>query len=106
MKINLLYFDGCPSWQNALKNLEIALKEENLNISVSLIKVGSNEEAVSYKFLGSPSFRMNDNDFWPDERTSYSMSCRVYSTPEGLRGWPSVEMLRQKLQAIVSKPSS
>jgi hypothetical protein len=28
MKIELLYFDGCPSWENGLKNLEAALQEE------------------------------------------------------------------------------
>ena len=32
MEINLLYFDGCPSWQNALENLQTALKEEDLDI--------------------------------------------------------------------------
>ena len=39
MKIELLYFDGCPSWENGLKNLEAALQEEDLSVPVELVKV-------------------------------------------------------------------
>jgi hypothetical protein len=28
MKIELLYFDGCPSWQAGLENLKAALQQE------------------------------------------------------------------------------
>lgn len=100
MEIQLLYFDGCPSWQNALANLQTALREERLNISIHLIEVKSDQEAVGAKFLGSPSFQVNGEDFWPEDRPSYSMNCRVYRTAEGLKGWPTVEMLRQKLLKI------
>ncbi len=34
MQIELLYFDGCPSWANGLKNLEAALQDEDLSASV------------------------------------------------------------------------
>ncbi len=100
MEINLLYFDGCPSWQNAMANLQTALNEERLDISINLIEVKSDQEAADAKFLGSPSFQVNGQDFWPGDRQSYPMNCRVYSTPEGLKGWPTVEMLRQKLLEI------
>lgn len=97
MKINLLYFDGCPSWQNALANLQTALKEEGLNISINLIEVKSDQEATEEKFLGSPSFQVDGEDFWPEDRLTYSMNCRVYRSQEGFKGWPTIEILRQKL---------
>ena len=97
MEINLLYFDGCPSWQNAMANLQTASREERLDISINLIEVESDQEATAAKFLGSPSFQVNGEDFWPEIRQTYSMNCRVYKTHEGLKGWPTVEMLRQKL---------
>jgi hypothetical protein len=62
--------------------------------------VKSDREAVDAKFLGSPSFQVNGEDFWPEDRKSYSMNCRVYKTHAGLKGWPTVEMLRQKLLGI------
>jgi hypothetical protein len=101
MKIDLLYFDGCPSWQNALANLQTTLKEDGLAIPINLVNVKSDREATDQRFLGSPSFQVNGIDFWPEDRNSYLMSCRVYTTPEGLKGWPTVEMLRQKLLEII-----
>lgn len=100
MEINLLYFDGCPSWQNALANLKSVLQEERLNISINLIEVNSDQKATEEKFLGSPSFQVDGEDFWPENRQSYSMNCRVYKTTEGLKGWPTIEMLREKLREI------
>jgi hypothetical protein len=100
MEINLLYFDGCPSWQNALANLQTALNEERLDISINLIEVNSDQDAANAKFQGSPSYQVNGQDFWPEDRQSYSMNCRVYRTNEGLKGWPTVEMIRHKLLDI------
>jgi len=103
MEINLLYFDGCPSWKNALANLQVALKEEGMDISIKLIEVKSDQEAAGKKFLGSPSFQISGEDFWPEDRQSYSMNCRVYGTPEGLKGWPTVDMFRQKLISMTKE---
>ena len=98
MKIILLYFDGCPSWQQALTNLRTAITEEKLNASVQLIQVTTDQEAVDQRFLGSPSFQVDGVDFWPSHQDHFSMSCRVYATSNGLKGWPTVDMLRQKLR--------
>lgn len=102
MEIDILYFDGCPSWQNALVNLHTALSEVRLEVTLNLIEVKTDQEASNAKFLGSPSFQINGEDFWPEARQSYSMNCRVYRTTEGLKGWPTVEMLRQKLLEITN----
>ncbi len=98
MKIELLYFDGCPSWENGLKNLEVALQEEDLSASVEMVKVESDDEAARLKFLGSPHFRVDGQDLWHEERENYSLSCRVYPTPEGIKGFPTVAMLRGQLK--------
>ena len=47
MQIELLYFDGCPSWENGLKNLEAALEEEGLFIPVKMVKVADDNDAAS-----------------------------------------------------------
>ena len=101
MEINLLYFDGCPSWQIALANLQTALKEERLDIPINLIEVKSDQDAAAVKFLGSPSFQIDGKDFWSDDLQIYSMNCRVYGTLEGLKGWPTVDMFRQKLLSMI-----
>lgn len=62
MKIELLYFDGCPSWMSALKNLHTALKANGLDVFVELVQVIDIDDATRKKFLGSPSFRINGID--------------------------------------------
>ena len=98
MKIELFYFNGCPSWETGLKNLEAALQEEDLFASVEMVKVVDDSDATRLKFLGSPHFRVDGQDLWPEERELYSLSCRVYPTPEGIKGFPTVAMLRGQLK--------
>jgi hypothetical protein len=102
MKIELLYFDGCPGWQEALKNLKAALAVESPEAEIHLVKVEDNARAASLKFLGSPSFRINGQELWPEERQRYNLSCRVYLTSKGLKSSPTVEMLRERLRAMNS----
>lgn len=98
MNIQLLYFDGCPSWETGLKNLQIALQEENLSASIEMVNVVDDDDATRLKFLGSPHFRVDGKDLWCEEREIYSLSCRVYPTSEGIKGFPTVSMLRTQLR--------
>jgi hypothetical protein len=98
MKIELLYFDGCPSWKTGLKNLEAALQEEGLSVPVEMVRVADDNEAARLKFLGSPHIRVDGQDLWPEERENYSLSCRVYPTPDGVKSFPTVAMLRGQLK--------
>jgi hypothetical protein len=97
MKIDLLYFDGCPSWQLGLENLKAAVAAGGIEAEIRLVKVEEKYEAEKLKFLGSPSFQIYGIDLWPEERTIYALSCRIYPTPQGMKGTPSVEMLGLKL---------
>jgi hypothetical protein len=98
MQIDLLYFDGCPSWQEGLENLKAALKQEGVAAEIRLVRVDDDRQAAAFKFLGSPSFQVNGQDWWPEDRTTFHLSCRVYPTPAGMRGAPSLEMLQEKLR--------
>ncbi len=101
MKVELLYFDGCPSWENGLKNLEIALQEAGLTASVEMVRVANDKDAARLKFLGSPHFRVNGRDLWPEERETYSLSCRVFPSAEGIKGFPTVAMLSEQLKHFI-----
>lgn len=100
MKIDILYFEDCPSWQDALDNLKSALEAEKLQAEITLTPIEDNEQAARLKFLGSPSFCTHGRDWWPEERDSFSLSCRVYHTPNGMKGVPTVNMLREKLREL------
>lgn len=102
MKIELLYFDGCPSWQTALDNLQAVLEEKSITDSIQVMKIEDNEQAEQERFLGSPTIRIDGVDLWPDDRADYSVSCRIYVTPKGVKGWPTIDMLRMRINQIVS----
>lgn len=102
LTIEVLFFDGCPSWKTGLANLETALDELGAPAKVRLVQVEDPELAQRERFLGSPSFRVNGADLWPEERNQYALSCRVYAAPEGLLGYPTVEMLKEKLRPLLS----
>lgn len=101
MKIELLYFDGCPSWQKGLENLRAALKAEGLPDEIELIRVEDDQAAAREKFLGSPSFRIAGRDLWPEDRQDYFLGCRVYQTEEGMRGFPNAGMLRDRIHQFL-----
>jgi len=101
IEIELLHIDDCPSWQNGLNNLKVALQDEGIEANVELVKVMDNSDANRLKFLGSPSFHIGGQDLWPEERESYSLSCRIYHTLQGLKGYPSVSMLRDALRGFL-----
>jgi len=101
MEIELLYFEGCPAWEEALANLQTALAQEKVTAQIQLICVKDHEQSEQLKFLGSPSFRVNGIDLWPEERQHYNLSCRVYVTPQGMKGAPTVEMFRQALRGFL-----
>ena len=101
LQITLQYFDGCPSWRPALENLRMVIAAEKIAAKISLVKIESSDQAQQEHFLGSPSFLVNGIDLWPEERTDYSLNCRVYRTPAGLKGSPTIGMLRERLQEVM-----
>ncbi len=99
MKVEILYFDGCPTYETASKILREVLAEEGMGAVVYLVAVNSDEEARRLRFPGSPTIRVEGEDLFPvSEREDWRLGCRVYATPEGLSGSPSAEMLREALK--------
>jgi hypothetical protein len=100
MQIEFLYFDECRSWETGLQNLKSALQQEGVVADINLIKVHDDGEGMRFKFLGSPSFLVNGLDLWNETRETFALSCRLYPTPGGMKGWPTVKMLREKLHTL------
>lgn len=98
MDVELLYFDGCPSWQAALEELRAALDELAIQTEVRLVRVETDEQAQATRFQGSPTIRVNGADLFPMGHNRYALGCRVYATPGGLRGWPDRAMIAAALR--------
>jgi hypothetical protein len=96
--IEILYFDGCPTYQTAEQTLREIIAGEGITAYVGLVAVNTDEDAQRLKFPGSPTIRVDGQDLFPTpERQDYRLGCRMYATPEGLKGSPTAKMLREAI---------
>ncbi len=103
-KIELLYFDGCPTYLEAERNLRKVLEEEGVEADVSLVAVDTDDGARRLRFPGSPTIRLGGVDLFAGgagDRVAWGLGCRMYQTPEGLRGAPTSEMLRYAFRRVL-----
>ncbi len=100
MKIEVLYFDGCPNHKPAVERVQQLLREEGVSAEVLEVNVSDASIAQRVGFLGSPSVRVNGLDVEPEARTAreYGLMCRTYSVDGRREGLPSREILRQAMR--------
>jgi hypothetical protein len=98
MKVEILYFEGCPTYERTERTFLRVLSELGAEAEIELVAVDSDEEAQRLRFLGSPTLRVDGEDLFPvPDRATYALGCRMYATPEGLKGSPTAEMLKEAL---------
>ena len=98
MRVEVLYFDGCPTYRAAEETLRGVLAQEGAEAEAELVTVNTDEEAQRLRFSGSPTIRVDGEDLFPvPDRAGYALGCRMYATPEGLKGSPTATMLRASL---------
>jgi hypothetical protein len=96
MDVSLLYFDDCPNWKVADQRLA-AIAAEDPDVVLIRHRVETMGEAERLEFHGSPSILVDGVDVFADPGAGVGLSCRVYRTPEGLAGSPTMEQLRDVL---------
>jgi copper chaperone CopZ len=106
MKIEVLYFSGCPNHAPAVERVKEALRSEGLSGDIAEIEVLDTETAQRLKFLGSPSIRVNGLDVEPEarSRTEFGMMCRTYADGCCHGGLPSHELIRSALRETGAPP--
>jgi hypothetical protein len=98
MRVGVRYFDGCPNWRVAEERLREILAELGASdVEVELERVETPEQAQAVAFHGSPTVLVDGEDPFLDDATPVGLMCRIYPTPEGPQGAPSVEQLRAAL---------
>jgi hypothetical protein len=90
VRIELLYFDGCPSHESLLPRLREILASTGIVDAIELRRITDDEQAQRECFLGSPTVRVEGQDIEPDaaQRTDFGMKCRLYRSENGLSGQP------------------
>lgn len=101
MRIELLFWEGCPSYPEARELLEDVLAEHGIDDPVELRDVTTREEARSLRFPGSPTIRIDGRDVDPvGAEATPALTCRVYRFPDGrVSPVPSRQQLEEALGA-------
>ena len=98
MDVRLLYFDDCPNWQETDRRLQDAIAVAGHPLRLEYVKVATPEDAERLRFRGSPTVLVDGADPFADEGAPVGLSCRVFQTPDGLRGAPTFEQLVEVLR--------
>ena len=103
VKVELLYFEGCPGYETLRPQVEQMLTERGLD-GLDLLPIATAEEADAQRFLGSPTLRVEGRDVEPgaDERTDFGIKCRIYASVDGLRPTPPDDVIAAALDRASS----
>lgn len=95
MKVEILYFEGCPNYKPAVERVQRVLKQQEITAELKEIEVPNAEAAEAVGFLGSPTVRVDGLDIDPASRTATGtgFACRCYAG-----GLPSEDMIRVALR--------
>lgn len=103
MKVQVLYIDECPNWQQAGALTRRALDAIGMTaVPVEFIRISTESEAVSLGFAGSPTINVDGEDLIPSEGSTVNLACRVYLGEHGLAGTPTLSQLTSALRQHVS----
>jgi hypothetical protein len=97
MKLELLYFDDCPNWKVAAERLDGLARGRGLTMERRLVTTP--EQAEAARFRGSPTILVNGQDPFASGDELFGLSCRLYQTPDGPSGSPTIDQLDAVLDA-------
>jgi hypothetical protein len=92
-RILIRYFDGCPHWRIADERVRAALGQSRLDATIGYETVETIDDAIGTGFRGSPTILIDGIDPFPTGDAPPALACRIYPTPAGPQGAPTVEEL-------------
>lgn len=96
MKVEILYFSGCPNHVPAVDRVREVLQQEGTPADMIEVEVKDAATAQQVGFLGSPTIRVDGQDVELGARAAgaIGMTCRTYVDRGRLAGVPPPEWIR------------
>jgi hypothetical protein len=100
VRVELLYWDGCPSVAEARALLAEALATQGITDPVIEREIVTHDDAVAARFPGSPTIRIDGVDIDAGGAdTRFALTCRIYRLPDGrVSPVPSRQQLEEALR--------
>jgi peroxiredoxin len=104
-RVELLWWDGCPSHGDAADLLQTTLDDLGRgDVHVVRREVRTRADAQALGFPGSPTFQVGGRDLFPAE-TAPALTCRVYRLPDGRSSpLPDPAELAASLRQALARP--
>lgn len=105
MKVEILYFSGCPNHVSAVDCVREVLAQEETPAEMVEVEVTEAANAQQVGFLGSPSIRVNGLDVEPAARgaRAFGMMCRTYFDEGHPAGVPTHDLIRVAVREAKEK---
>lgn len=100
VNITFLYYEDCPSHDEALKRLRQVMAEEGVDSEIEIVKVETDEQAQQMRFVGSPTILVDGRDIDPPPSNAlYALTCRAYRLEDDrISPLPSPDTIRRALR--------
>jgi hypothetical protein len=99
-RIELLWWEGCPSWERAISIVREEVQAAGLDPeSIEVTEIETEHDAERTSFPGSPTIRIDGSDFQPPAPDQpRGLTCRVYRHRDGrISPLPDRDDLREAL---------
>jgi hypothetical protein len=84
VKVELLFWEGCPSYPEAEALLVDVLRGRGIDVRIERRQVLTQQEAEELAFPGSPTIRIDGRDVDPQGASARpALTCRIYRRPDG-----------------------
>jgi peroxiredoxin len=104
-RVDLLWWAGCPTHDEAAEKLELILEELGKgDVRVVRREVRTRAEAQQLGFPGSPTFQVGRRDLFPTDAPP-ALTCRVYQRADGRSSpLPDADDLAGRLRGALARP--
>jgi hypothetical protein len=105
-QIELLWWEGCPSWTETLADLQVAAAAAGLDPDRIVVReIDDDAHAEAERFVGSPTIRVDGTDILPPGQEEPSgLTCRIYRLRDGrVSPTPDPEDLRYALMRAAAR---
>jgi peroxiredoxin len=104
-RVELLWWEGCPTHEEAAEVLEQILDEIGKgDVHIARREVRTRAEARDLGFPGSPTFQVGGRDLFPTDAPP-ALTCRVYARADGRRApLPDGTDLADRLRDVLARP--
>ncbi|HWX96975.1 MAG TPA: hypothetical protein VNZ01_08985 [Solirubrobacteraceae bacterium] len=106
MRVEFLFWAGCPSHPRALADLRETLAQTGLDPDCVIVREVDDESgAEAEEFVGSPTIRIDGIDIQPPGEQPTGLTCRIYRRRDGrISPTPDPADVRDALRAASSTP--